>query len=187
MSLCATTSVVGVLVGRRVEVAVEVRLTRLLQASHTSLARLLHAYHWGGGWRWQWRFQWLPGHTRLTHLFTRLFTRLLHASYTPRTGGSGCRGHKRRDGGGGGSRDEDEDDEEKRRKTIQESKSLTRLLHASYTPLTRLLQHGSDTPVTRLSQVKRFKSASQTRSATFSSANICRIGMQCASASITRR
>ena len=33
MSLCATTSVVGVLVGRRVEVAVEVPLARLLQAA----------------------------------------------------------------------------------------------------------------------------------------------------------
>ena len=43
MSLCATTSVVGVLVGRRVEVAVEVRLKRLVQASYKPLTRLLHA------------------------------------------------------------------------------------------------------------------------------------------------
>ena len=156
-------------------------LTRLLHASHTSLTRL------SLGRRVEVAVEVAVAagainvvHTSYTPLYTPL-TRLLHASYTPRTGGSGCRGHKRRDGGGGGSRDEDEDDEEKRRKTIQESYTpLTRLLHASY-------QHASDTPVARLLQVKRFKSASQTRSATFSSANICRIGMQCASASITRR
>jgi hypothetical protein len=146
-------------------------LTRLSHASHTSLTRLSLGR----------RVEVAVAagainvlHTSYPPLYTPL-TRLLHASYTPRTGGSSCRGHKRRDGGGGGSRDEDEDDEEKRRKTIQESYTLTRLLHASYTPLTRLLQ------------VKRFKSGSQTRSATFSSANICRIGMQCASASTTRR
>ena len=166
-------------------------LTRLLHASCTPLARLLHAFYR----LLHASYTPLTGaavevpvaagainvlHTSYTPLYTPL-TRLLHASYTPRTGGSGCRGHKRRDGGGGGSRDDDEDDEEKRRKTIQESYTpLTRLLHASY-------QHASDTPVARLLQVKRFKSASQTRSATFSSANICRIGMQCASASITRR
>ena len=186
MSLCATTSVVGVLVGRRVEVAVEVRLTRLLHASYKPLTRLSHVSYTpitgaaggcGSGCR---AIHVL--HTSCTPLYTPL-TRHLHASYTPRTGGSGCRGHKRRDGGGGGSRDEDEDDEEKRRKTIQKSYTpLTRLLHGSYTIL-----HDSYTPLTRLLQVKRFKSGSQTRSATFWSAKIWRIGMQCASASTTRR
>ena len=85
MSLCATTSVVGVLVGRRVEVAVEVRLTRLLQASYTPLTRLLHVSYTpitgaaGGGGSGDF------SGCRAIHVLHTSLHASLHASYMPLT------------------------------------------------------------------------------------------------------